>query len=174
VGHVKEGGTFAFILIEFHMLSKQLFFLACNFFLLEALWFVESLSHTEKYLNNLHDTDHLHLIIVIALQVAGPGGYFGVHHGALGQTTMEFTQTLSTMRPRTSHASSFQECDAKPRLGWDWHKQRHDFMDHSHPWRNWQFPTRAVSVANGVFFTTSYGSFNGSIYALDAKTGRVL
>ncbi len=36
------------------------------------------------------------------------------------------------------------------------------------------FPTRAVSVANGVFFTTSYGSFNDSIYPLDVKTGRVL
>jgi hypothetical protein len=31
-----------------------------------------------------------------------------------------------------------------------------------------------VSVANGVFFTTSYGSFNDSIYPLDVKTGRVL
>ncbi len=57
------------------------------------------LSYTEKYLNNLHDTDHLHLIIMIALQVAGPGGYFGVHHGALGQIAMDFTQTSSTARP---------------------------------------------------------------------------
>lgn len=41
VGHVKGSGTLAFFLIKFHMLSKQLFFLACNFFLLEGLWFVE-------------------------------------------------------------------------------------------------------------------------------------
>ncbi len=42
--------------------------------------------------------------------------------------------------PVVLHASSFQECDAKRRLGWDWREQRHDFMDHSHPWRYWQFP----------------------------------
>jgi hypothetical protein len=72
------------------------------FFFWKVYDLLKVLSRTEKYLNNLHDTDHLHLIIMIALQVTGPGGYFGVHHGALGQTAMEFTKTSSTMRPRTS------------------------------------------------------------------------
>jgi outer membrane protein assembly factor BamB len=31
-----------------------------------------------------------------------------------------------------------------------------------------------VSVANGVLFTTSVGPLNGSLYALDVKTGGVL
>ncbi|CAM6080130.1 unnamed protein product [Sphagnum tenellum] len=35
-------------------------------------------------------------------------------------------------------------------------------------------PTGPVSVANGVLFTTSLGPLNGSLYALDAKTGGVL
>ncbi|CAK9198256.1 unnamed protein product [Sphagnum troendelagicum] len=106
---------------------------------------------------------------MIALQVAGPGGYLGVHHGALRQTAIEFTQTSSTMRPRPSK-------NVMQNGGWVGIDVRNGttLWTTATPGAIGNFPTRAVSVANGVFFTTSYGSFNDSIYPLDVKTGRVL
>ncbi len=158
----------------FYGLSKQLFFLACSFFSFGRSMICWRSSHI---LRNISTTFMTRIIYILSswllCRLRDREDILGCIMGLCDRQASSLHKHHQQWDPEL-HASSFQECDAKRRLGLDWRAQRTTLWITATPGAIGYFPTRAVSVANGVFFTTAYGSFNGSIYALDVKTGRVL
>jgi hypothetical protein len=139
VDHVKKYSTLAFIFIKFHMLSKQKILPCLQFFSFGRTMICSRSSHI---LRNISTTFMTRIIYILSSwllcrlrdQVDILGCIMGLWDRQPWSLHKHHQQCGPELYPEL-YASSFQECDAKLRLGWDRRDatQRHDFMDHSHP-----------------------------------------
>ncbi len=158
----------------FNVLSKHVFFLACNFFLLEGLWFVEGpltcweISEQPSWHGSFTPYHH-----DCSAGYGTRGIFWGASWGSATDSHRVYTNIINNEAKNFTLVPSKNVMQNRGWVGID-ASNGTTLRTTATPCAIGNFPTRAVSVANGVFFTTSYGSFNGSIYVLDTKTCRVL
>jgi polyvinyl alcohol dehydrogenase (cytochrome) len=108
------------------------------------------------------------------LQVAGPGGDFGgVSYGSATDSHRVYISIINNEVENFTLVPSKNVTQVGGWVGID-ASNGTTLWTTATPGTIGNFPTGPVSVANGVLFTTSLGPLNGTLYALDVKTGGVL
>ncbi len=108
------------------------------------------------------------------LQVAGPGGDIGgVSYGSATDSHRVYISIINNLVENFTLVPSKHVTQMGGWVGID-ASNGTTLWTTATPGTISNFPTGPVSIANGVLFTTSVGPLNGTLYALDAKTGGVL